>query len=1224
MCLLSLMCLGPLGRPAHAVSPVGPHSDVVWQLGETDGKADDFIPIMYNHFLRDAPLLHRPEYDRSTNTYTFRIGEQSLQTKPDFPSGLATMEAGFIIGDHLPRRITIEWDDKDGGPKVLEIHTASWQNAEYARPASHYAFDNYSDFLRVDTPDGGAAFFQLPLTSASGTTPPAKGEGDLNWSVPFVSAPGPNRIELSSVQYATRPAVYFDCLTLRKVKSLPARKPAVVLSTEKLGNAFFDGDTVTAHVDLLNLPQDRNYSCAYSVEDFFGNVVDTGNLPLTPDPKDASQLTFRPNVADRGHFQMTVWLQDQNGQTVPLGQCVDKPILPFAVIAPPEEPSADNLDSRFGFVGGMCAYSNNLSLVDADRFFNVAYIMGARWHRFDMFSWRMIEPEKGTYYWKPVDDMVDLVRRNHINIMGEIAATPNWAKLNPEDKGTHVNLFEVPRLDEFTRFVKDVVTRYKGRVAAWEYMNEPSVHYGVYNAPAYAEMMKTMSTPIRSIDPQALAVMGCGGIGGQDRKWTLDTIAAAGKDAFDVFTLHYLVGTPWTFCREIIDKADIADKPVWDTEQHFNSGISMKDEARQLIRVYPKEFSYGVEKVFYFDLNFNMVWGSSDLWFSPLMVAHRTLAHRIDHTKYLARIAPAADVEGHVFQRKNGEASLVIWNNAAAAGEQRNDAGAVVSGRTPVIGAWKAVTLKADKENVTLVDIMDNERTLPVADGKVEFALGEDPVFIEGIAPMTLLAQAVLTDTPAESVVASAVPSLHSIEVRNVFPERIAGDLVFDAPPGLSVSCNESSFDLPPGASKRFQVEVTTPSSAEHRAWPVNMTASFSAGPPGLDSADARIAVVTHPAGPGANLLPNAGFEEPALAGWRVLTGEAEPTDEPALGRRALRLTADAKLRSPDLDVLPGEYFALGLSVRGAAQVALHASFKDASGESLKPMKVASFESAKDWSRIAGALCVPPRAAGMALEIETSAPVTVDEAEVRLLPDANVNLTKLQYSLPCKRLAQPLKIDGELSKWKALGVEPVVLDRLDQVRRRHISGAIWEPKPYDWHGPSDLSARIFFAWDADNFYVAARVWDDKVVSSTNPAAAKDLWYAHPFGDAFQIAIDPDDGKQDMAFNIVTLAGGRVLMTVLEDYVNQGLLPTGRDVSDDVAFSIKPLSDGLVYEVAIPWKLAGITPASGKAIGATFGLQEFDDEYRGWMEWPPRMRNCYLVDPAALGEITLAK
>jgi len=68
------------------------------------------------------------------------------------------------------------------------------------------------------------------------------------------------------------------------------------------------------------------------------------------------------------------------------------------------------------------------------------------------------------------------------------------------------------------------------------------------------------------------------------------------------------------------------------------------------------------------------------------------------------------------------------------------------------------------------------------------------------------------------------------------------------------------------------------------------------------------------------------------------------------------------------------------------------------------------------------------------------------------------------FSITIERLPSDYQLDGRLSEWAEM--RPVRLDSPNLVR-----GA-------EWRGASDLSARVWFAWDDTSFYFAADIIDD--------------------------------------------------------------------------------------------------------------------------------------------------
>jgi hypothetical protein len=183
--------------------------------------------------------------------------------------------------------------------------------------------------------------------------------------------------------------------------------------------------------------------------------------------------------------------------------------------------------------------------------------------------------------------------------------------------------------------------------------------------------------------------------------------------------------------------------------------------------------------------------------------------------------------------------------------------------------------------------------------------------------------------------------------------------------------------------------------------------------------------------------------------------------------------------------------------------------------------------------------------------------------------------------LIASQVTTPPVIDGDLSEWATV---PCV----DVNQAAQLS---WGDKA-GWQGPTDLSGRACYAWDAENLYVALQIQDDVIVQQHSGADLwqgdhVELWFdtqlqldfaSEEAGeDDFQLGISPGDGDKVPAdFVIFAPAVPR------EAYVNQ------------VAYKVVRTADGYTAEVRIPATvLVGLRLAPGHAIGATFEPSDTD-------------------------------
>jgi Tol biopolymer transport system component len=266
--------------------------------------------------------------------------------------------------------------------------------------------------------------------------------------------------------------------------------------------------------------------------------------------------------------------------------------------------------------------------------------MGFKWAK-SYVDWGGVEPSKGEFKWQDPDNIAKAFSAQGLNIMMRVNMGPQWAR-PPDTLPTH------PPSDpqDFADFMKALVSRYKGTVAAYEIWNEPNLNYawGMREPdPAeYVLLLKAAYLAAKEIDPDCIIVTGglsTTGGGGPGAMGDLDYIQgiydAGGKGYFDALGSHpYGFGQepdyydPWglSFTRaqaqhEVMVANGDGETPLWVTElgwvlqspwdmgEHQPTAISEAQQATYLVRAYQKaseEWPW-MEAVFLFNLDFSSV-----------------------------------------------------------------------------------------------------------------------------------------------------------------------------------------------------------------------------------------------------------------------------------------------------------------------------------------------------------------------------------------------------------------------------------------------------------------------------------------------------------------------------------------------------------------------------------------------------------------------------------------
>jgi hypothetical protein len=200
-------------------------------------------------------------------------------------------------------------------------------------------------------------------------------------------------------------------------------------------------------------------------------------------------------------------------------------------------------------------------------------------------TWAELEPRAGEFDFVRLDAHVAAAAARGMELMYTLGQTPRWASARPDEKGAKGMgaAAEPARMDIWARYVRTVAERYKGRIAAYEIMNEPRVPEAVRpwspgffsgSAAILAQMTRIAAAEVRKADPAAKLV--CPSMdGGADGLKRLDYFLGTGAGgACDVIGFHYyLPHHSIDELRELVEgtlrikaRHGLARLPLWDTE----------------------------------------------------------------------------------------------------------------------------------------------------------------------------------------------------------------------------------------------------------------------------------------------------------------------------------------------------------------------------------------------------------------------------------------------------------------------------------------------------------------------------------------------------------------------------------------------------------------------------------------------------------------------------------
>lgn len=126
-----------------------------------------------------------------------------------------------------------------------------------------------------------------------------------------------------------------------------------------------------------------------------------------------------------------------------------------------------------------------------------------------LLDWSRIEARPHRFDWAEADRMVQASSDARLRIVGVLAYTPLWASVaeGEDRKDPRSWRHQPPRdLGAWRWFVRQAVTRYRGRIGAWQIWTPLEVRTFRGTARDYTDLLTAASEEIRRLDPRALVV----------------------------------------------------------------------------------------------------------------------------------------------------------------------------------------------------------------------------------------------------------------------------------------------------------------------------------------------------------------------------------------------------------------------------------------------------------------------------------------------------------------------------------------------------------------------------------------------------------------------------------------------------------------------------------------------------------------------------------------------
>ena len=249
------------------------------------------------------------------------------------------------------------------------------------------------------------------------------------------------------------------------------------------------------------------------------------------------------------------------------------------------------------------------------------------WRLWDAYAaWPNLEPQKGQWDFSHLDRYVAIAESHGVEILLPLGLTPGWASSRPAEWSGYGpgNAAEPREISDWTDYVRQVATRYKGRIHAYEIWNEPNLKDFFSGRPeqmlelahAAYDVLKQVDKGVIVVSPSATSQSGIA--------WLESYLRMGGGGYADVIGFHFYV-TPEApeamlelgeRLRAVLRENHLADKPVWNTEagwlienrqskvtpqnSSFSKVLTLEEASAYVARSFVLNWAMGVQRFFFY------------------------------------------------------------------------------------------------------------------------------------------------------------------------------------------------------------------------------------------------------------------------------------------------------------------------------------------------------------------------------------------------------------------------------------------------------------------------------------------------------------------------------------------------------------------------------------------------------------------------------------------------
>ncbi len=351
--------------------------------------------------------------------------------------------------------------------------------------------------------------------------------------------------------------------------------------------------------------------------------------------------------------------------------------------------------------------------IDYEKKFEYMAKMGCRMIRehdggYESTAWSLMEPERGKWDFSNMDFQNALMKKYGFEIMPCIERFNMWVYIQRQ-KWTGVprrsawleklcvpahhqkynwsnskDRVMLPPLDLFREYVRQVVTRGKGRIKFYEVFNEPS---GLMSGADYFPYLKAFYEEAKKIDPsvKVIGLSATSDYGAVPTRFIKEVMALGGGEYMDIASFHPYVGrelsSAYSADRYISDFRKLLgekykDMPIWNSELYYvfdtNKDHGAANPGQVAARFLTdlgenvKQSTFAVEGMIWSHTSIAPeAWPDADSRVETvpngIFAAFNALARHFEAAKPVQKIKIGSGVGVYVY-RKDGKLLAALWN----------------------------------------------------------------------------------------------------------------------------------------------------------------------------------------------------------------------------------------------------------------------------------------------------------------------------------------------------------------------------------------------------------------------------------------------------------------------------------------------------------------------------------------------------------------------------------